>query len=75
MNPQSQYALSPVVEYNTASLDEEERNKEYNQKFGILNPTLSNQVPAQPNYYKHQIEGIQYYKEDHNSMSNIYQID
>ena len=42
MNPQSQYALSPLVEYNTASLDEEERNKEYNQKFGILNPTLSN---------------------------------
>ena len=29
-----------------------------------MNPTISNQVPAQTNYYKHRMEGIQYYKED-----------
>ena len=27
---QSQYALSPMVEYNNGALDEEERNKDYN---------------------------------------------
>lgn len=72
---QSQFALSPMVEYNNRALDEEERYKEYNQKFGLMNPNLSNQVPAQPNYYKHRIEGIQFFKEDNNGSSNIFHID
>ena len=65
-----------MVEYNPQALDEAERDKDYNTKFGIMNPNLSNQVQAQPNYYKHQVEGIQYYKEDSsNDRNSIFYID
>lgn len=65
-----------MVEYNPQALDAEERGKDYNTKFGIMNPNLSNQVQAQPNYYKHQVEGIQYYKEDSsNDRNSIFYID
>ena len=41
----------------------EEKEKDYNKKFGIINPNLSNQVACQPNYYKYQSEGISYQRE------------
>lgn len=37
----------------------------------MMNPNLSNQIIAQPNYYKYLSDGLQYYKEEkdhHNSV-------
>lgn len=31
-----------MVEYNTQALDEDERKKNYNIQFGLMNPNLSN---------------------------------
>ena len=33
-------------------LTSEEKEKDYNKKYGIINPNVSNQVPCQPNYFK-----------------------
>jgi len=41
----------------------EEKEKDYNKKFGIINPNVSNQVPCQSNYYKIQSEGVSYQRE------------
>lgn len=51
------------TQLDDSPLTSEEKEKDYNKKYGIINPNISNQVPCQPNYFKFQSEGISYQRE------------
>ena len=53
-------------------MDKQEKSREYNTKYGIMNPNLSNQIIAQPNYYRYLSDGIQYYKEEKDHPNSVF---